>query len=148
MSASWQKSQCHLGAEDHQRIGFQLAIDLREIDDSARADFVAADLLAQAEHDPRAVPVLVTTSAPLLDAVEAELAELPAGDRKEMLESMGLAEPALATLTREAYKLLGLQSYFTMGPKEIRAWTVAVGEVSLPGSESPGVFTVLPLISS
>jgi GTP-binding protein YchF len=64
---------------------------------------------------------------PVCGKLEAELAELPEGDRKEMLESMGLTEPALATLTREAYKLLGLQSYFTMGPKEIRAWTVAVG---------------------
>jgi GTP-binding protein YchF len=64
---------------------------------------------------------------PVCGKLEAELAELPESDRKEMLESMGLKEPALATLTREAYKLLGLQSYFTMGPKEIRAWTVAVG---------------------
>jgi hypothetical protein len=38
-----------------------------------------------------------------------------------------LAEPALATLAREAYRLLGLQSFFTSGPKEIRAWTVPVG---------------------
>ena len=44
-----------------------------------------------------------------------------------MLESMGLKEPALATLAREAYKLLGLQSYFTAGPKEIRAWTIPIG---------------------
>ena len=43
-------------------------------------------------------------------------------DRKEMLESMGLTEPALATLTREAYRLLGLHSFFTAGPNEIRAW--------------------------
>jgi hypothetical protein len=64
---------------------------------------------------------------PVCGKLEAELSELPEGDRKEMLESMGLKEPALATLTREAYKLLGLQSYFTMGPKEIRAWTTPVG---------------------
>ena len=64
---------------------------------------------------------------PVCGKLDAELAELPEADRKEMLESMGLAEPALATLTREAYKLLGLQSYFTSGPKEIRAWTVPVG---------------------
>ena len=64
---------------------------------------------------------------PVCGKLEAELAELPEADRKEMLESMGLAEPALATLTRGAYKLLGLQSYFTSGPKEIRAWTVPVG---------------------
>src|SRR3954462_1376023 len=64
---------------------------------------------------------------PVCGKLEAELAELPEGDRKEMLESMGLIEPALATLTREAYKLLGLQSYFTMGPDEIRAWTIPIG---------------------
>ena len=64
---------------------------------------------------------------PVCGKLEAELSELPEADRKEMLESMGLKEPALATLTREAYRLLGLQSYFTMGPKEIRAWTTPVG---------------------
>jgi len=59
--------------------------------------------------------------------LEAELAELGEADRQEMLQSMGLKEPALATLTREAYKLLGLHSFFTAGPKEIRAWEVPVG---------------------
>jgi GTP-binding protein YchF len=59
--------------------------------------------------------------------LEAELNELAPEDRKEMLEGMGMTEPALATLAREAYRLLGLQSYFTAGPKEIRAWTVPVG---------------------
>ena len=44
-----------------------------------------------------------------------------------MLASMDLTEPALATLSREAYRLLGLQSYFTAGPKEIRAWTIPIG---------------------
>lgn len=64
---------------------------------------------------------------PVCGKLEAELSELPEADRKEMLESMGLKEPALATLTRAAYTLLGLQSYFTMGPKEIRAWTIPIG---------------------
>jgi ribosome-binding ATPase len=64
---------------------------------------------------------------PVCGKLEAELAELPEGDQTEMLQSMGLKEPALATLTREAYKLLGLQSYFTMGPKEIRAWEIPIG---------------------
>lgn len=64
---------------------------------------------------------------PVCGKLESELAELPETDRKEMLESMGMTEPALATLTREAYKLLGLQSYFTSGPKEIRAWTIPIG---------------------
>jgi GTP-binding protein YchF len=59
--------------------------------------------------------------------LESELAELGEADKKEMLETMGLKEPALAALTREAYKLLGRQSYFTSGPKEIRAWEIPVG---------------------
>ncbi|MFN4242514.1 MAG: redox-regulated ATPase YchF [Tepidisphaerales bacterium] len=64
---------------------------------------------------------------PVCGKLEAELSELPESDRAEMLESLGLKEPALATLTRAAYRLLGLQSFFTMGPKEIRAWTIPVG---------------------
>ena len=64
---------------------------------------------------------------PVCGKLEAELAELGESDQKEMLESMGLKEPALATLTREAYKLLGLQAFFTAGPKEIRAWEIPVG---------------------
>ena len=64
---------------------------------------------------------------PVCGKLESELAELDEKDRQEMLESMGLKEPALATLAREAYKLLGLQSYFTAGPKEIRAWTIPIG---------------------
>ncbi len=64
---------------------------------------------------------------PVCGKLESELSELEEGDRKEMLESMGLKEPALATLSREAYRLLGLQSYFTAGPKEIRAWTIPIG---------------------
>jgi ribosome-binding ATPase len=64
---------------------------------------------------------------PVCAKIEAELSELAEADRKEMLDAVGLKEPALSTLTREAYRLLGLQSYFTSGPKEIRAWTVPVG---------------------
>jgi GTP-binding protein YchF len=59
--------------------------------------------------------------------LEAELAELPDEDRYTMLSDYGMSEPALNTLTREAYRTLGLQSYFTAGPMEIRAWTIPVG---------------------
>lgn len=59
--------------------------------------------------------------------VEAEIQELPAEDRAMFLEELGIAEAGLAPLAREAYRLLGLQTYFTAGPKEIRAWTVKVG---------------------
>jgi GTP-binding protein YchF len=64
---------------------------------------------------------------PVCAKLESELAELDEADRRELLESVGLTEPALHSLARAAYKLLGLQSFFTAGPKEIRAWTVAVG---------------------
>ncbi len=64
---------------------------------------------------------------PVCGKLESELAELQESDRNEMLAAMDLKEPALATLTREAYHLLGLHSYFTSGPDEIRAWTIPVG---------------------
>jgi GTP-binding protein YchF len=66
----------------------------------------------------------------LCGKVEAELAELPPGDRGELLASYGLTEPARATLARECYRLLGLQSYFTAGEKEIRAWTIRKGALA------------------
>ncbi len=59
--------------------------------------------------------------------IESELSELPPADRAEMLESLGMKEPALDAVARAAYELLGLQSYFTAGEKEIRAWTVRRG---------------------
>ena len=63
----------------------------------------------------------------LCGKVEAELAEVGEADRGELLASYGLSEPALASLARECYRLLGLQSYFTAGEKEIRAWTIRRG---------------------
>jgi GTP-binding protein YchF len=72
----------------------------------------------------------------LCGKVEAELAELAPGDRAELLASYGLTEPALATLARECYRLLGLSSYFTAGEKEIRAWTIRKGAL---GPEAAGV---------
>jgi GTP-binding protein YchF len=59
--------------------------------------------------------------------IEEELVGLSDEDRAELLGSYGLDEPALNKLTRACYKLLGLQSYFTAGEKEIRAWTIPVG---------------------
>ena len=72
----------------------------------------------------------------LCGKVESELAELAEEDRGELLGSYGLTEPALATLARECYRLLGLQSYFTAGEKEIRAWTIRKGAM---GPEAAGV---------
>ena len=59
--------------------------------------------------------------------IESEIALLDPDERAEFLETLGLAEPGLNRLIREAYALLGLQTYFTAGPKESRAWTVPVG---------------------
>jgi GTP-binding protein YchF len=67
---------------------------------------------------------IVTFSA----KVEAELAELPPDDRAEFLESLGLTESGLDRLAHAAYHLLGLQSYFTAGEKEVRAWTIHRGD--------------------
>ena len=59
--------------------------------------------------------------------IESEIAVLDDAEQAEFLETLGLEEPGLNRLIREAYKLLGLQTYFTVGPKEARAWTVPVG---------------------
>lgn len=67
---------------------------------------------------------------PVCGKLEAELAELPPEDRDVMLKDLGLTEPALNALAREAYKLLGLQSYFTAGKIEVRAWTIHVGDTA------------------
>src|SRR5262249_4799317 len=64
---------------------------------------------------------------PVSAKIEAELADLSDADRLEMLQSLGMEEPALSALARAAYHLLGLQSYYTAGPKEVRAWTVPIG---------------------
>lgn len=64
---------------------------------------------------------------PISAKVEADLAELDPSEAAEYLEAMGLEESGLARLVREAYALLGLQSFFTSGETESRAWTVPVG---------------------
>jgi GTP-binding protein YchF len=64
---------------------------------------------------------------PVCAKLEAEIAELEPADRAEMLSSVGLAEPSLNALSREAYRVLGYCSYFTAGEKEVRAWTIPVG---------------------
>lgn len=68
--------------------------------------------------------------------LEAEVAELDEPDRTEMLESVGLAEPALNQIARATYRTLGLQSYFTAGEKEVRAWPVPIGAT---GPQAAGV---------
>jgi GTP-binding protein YchF len=60
-------------------------------------------------------------------AIEAEVAQLDEADRAEFLAELGLKEPGLDRVIRAGYRLLGLQTFFTAGPKEVRAWTVRAG---------------------
>ena len=63
-------------------------------------------------------------------SIEAEIADLEDADKAEFLSDMGMQEPGLDRLIRAAYKLLGLQTYFTAGVKEVRAWTIHVGDTA------------------
>jgi ribosome-binding ATPase len=64
---------------------------------------------------------------PICNKLEAEIAELEDDERDEFLEELGMDEPGLNRVIRAGYGLLGLQTYFTAGPKEVRAWTIPVG---------------------
>ena len=91
------------------------------------------DAAELADSDLRAkLQALVSPAqAIFLDAkTEAELAELSDEDAMELLESIGLTEPGLATLARVGFDALGLQTYLTAGPKEARAWTIHKGDTA------------------
>jgi ribosome-binding ATPase YchF (GTP1/OBG family) len=62
--------------------------------------------------------------------IEAELADLDDEDKQDFLADLGLEEPGLNRLIRAGYQLLGLQTYFTAGVKEVRAWTIHVGDTA------------------
>ena len=64
---------------------------------------------------------------PISAALESQIADMPDEDRQLFLEDMGMDEPGLNRVVRAAYQLLGLQTYFTAGPKEVRAWTISAG---------------------
>jgi GTP-binding protein YchF len=68
--------------------------------------------------------------------IEEEIAQMAAADRPDFLESLGLEEPGLNRLIRTGYELLGLLTFFTVGPKEARAWTVTKGS---KGPQAAGV---------
>jgi len=63
-------------------------------------------------------------------SIESEIADLDDADKTEFLSDMGMEEPGLDRLIRAAYKLLGLQTYFTAGVKEVRAWTIHIGDTA------------------
>ena len=93
-----------------------------------------------AEHGFRDNPLLETLEqraaaegalvVPVCAAIEAEIAQLDEHERAEFLAELGLAEPGLNRVIRAAYRLLGLETFFTAGPKEVRAWTARVGSTA------------------
>ena len=74
---------------------------------------------------PKGAPVVA-----LCAKIEAELADLEDEDKLAFLADLGLEEPGLNRLARAAYDLLGLQTYFTAGVKEVRAWTIHKGDTA------------------
>ncbi len=99
----------------------------------AEDGFANNPLLAklQAHADKHAAPVVAICAK-----TEAELADMSDEDRALFLHEMGQDEPGLNRLIRSAFKLLGLQTYFTAGVKEVRAWTIHVGDT---GPQAAGV---------
>jgi len=88
------------------------------------------------EHNPhleRLRAYAATQKAPVVAIcakTEAELADMADEDKALFLAEMGQSEPGLNRLIRAAFQLLGLQTYFTAGPKEVRAWTIHVGDTA------------------
>ena len=64
---------------------------------------------------------------PICNKLEAEVSELDDDEKMEFLQELGMEEPGLNRVIRAGYSLLGLQTYFTAGPKEVRAWTIPIG---------------------
>jgi GTP-binding protein YchF len=81
---------------------------------------------AVTEHAEREGAEVVAVCA----AIEADIAELDAEEADEFLQEMGLEEPGLNRVIHAGYRLLHLQTYFTAGPQEVRAWTIRVGDTA------------------
>jgi ribosome-binding ATPase len=97
------------------------------------ANVAETDLPSGENRYVRALRGAVTASGelseviPISSKIEAELAELPHTEQGEFLHSLGLEEPGLNRLIRGGYRLLGLQTFFTAGEKEVKAWTIPAG---------------------
>ena len=94
---------------------------------------VADDGFTNNPHLERLQKLAESENAPvvaLCASIESEIADLDDEDKTAFLDDMGLEEPGLNRLIRAAYKLLGLQTYFTAGVKEVRAWTIHIGDTA------------------
>jgi GTP-binding protein YchF len=97
---------------------------IANVDEQGFADNPLLDKLREAAEAEGAEVV------PICAAIEAELSEMEDADRQEFLDEMGLDEPGLNRVIRAGYRLLGLQTFFTAGVKEVRAWTVRIGALA------------------
>ncbi len=94
---------------------------IANVDEDGFEDNEYLDIVRAIAADEGAVVV------PICNKLESEIAELDDDERAEFLADLGMAEPGLDRVIRAGYELLGLQTYFTAGVKEVRAWTVKVG---------------------
>jgi GTP-binding protein YchF len=92
------------------------------VEEGAAADGNAFSALVEARAKAEGARVVVISAA-----IEAEVAQLPEANRAEFLEGLGLHDSGLDRVIRAGYDLLGLITYFTVGPKETRAWTIVAG---------------------
>ena len=107
---------------------------------TAKPMIYVANVAEEDAGDPDAVPFVqnlkayaAKQNAPMIcisASIESELSQLPFEERDEYLESMGLDEPGLNKIIREGYRILGLITFLTAGPKEARAWTVRDGAMA------------------
>jgi len=94
---------------------------IANVDESGFENNSHLDVVREIADEERAEVVVVCNK------LESEIAELEADEKLEFLQEMGMEEPGLDRVIRAGYTLLGLQTYFTAGPKEVRAWTVKKG---------------------
>ncbi|MGD2119145.1 MAG: redox-regulated ATPase YchF [Chromatiales bacterium] len=106
---------------DFQLITAKPVLYIANVDEDGFSDNPALDALTRLAQQEKSEIVAVCA------ALEAEIVELEDDEKVEFLAEMGLDEPGLNRVVRAGYKLLGLQTYFTAGVKEVRAWTVKVG---------------------
>lgn len=114
-------------AERHEVRALQLltakpVMYVANVDEAGLAHGNAHEAALRAQADAEGAVVV-----PVCAAVEAEIAQLDEVERIEFMQALGISEPGLNRVIRGAYQLLGLLTYFTAGPKEVRAWTVRAG---------------------
>jgi len=107
--------------KDFQLITNKPVLYIANVEEGGFENNPALDALTEVARQENAEIVAVCA------AIEAEIVELEEAEKGEFLAEMGLDEPGLNRVVRAGYKLLGLHTYFTAGPKEVRAWTVRIG---------------------